>query len=364
MVSSRVATLQQGGGGYAQPDRYGNSGNGGNYSANRPNPYAQQDDGPTNSYEMASQRPTVYGTPAQSYNSGAGAGAGGDELTAFYSEIASIQDDIRRYKDNVSQISDLQQRSLNNIDDAQAQNIQSQLEGLSGQQSQLSGQLKRRIKDLERSGGSGRDGQVKKQQTAFVKAKFVEAIQEYQQIEQQSRQKYKQRMERQFKIVKPDASPEEVKAVVNDESGGQIFSQALMNSNRYGESRAAYREVQARHADIKKIEKTLTELATLFQDMSVLVEQQDETINVIQNNAVTIDNDVQTGFKDTEKAVDSARGARRKRWICFWITLVIIIVIVLVVLFTVKPWEIAKVVDNNNGGNNNNNNTPAPSSTP
>jgi hypothetical protein len=38
------------------------------------------------------------------------------------------------------------------------------------------------------------------QQTALVKAKFVEAIQNYQQVEQQYRQKYKQRMERQFKI--------------------------------------------------------------------------------------------------------------------------------------------------------------------
>jgi syntaxin 1B/2/3 len=27
--------------------------------------------------------------------------------------------------------------------------------------------------------------------------------------------------------VKPDATPEEVKAVVNDEQGGQIFSQAV-----------------------------------------------------------------------------------------------------------------------------------------
>jgi len=51
-------------------------------------------------------------------------------------------------------------------------------------------------------------------------------------------------MERQFKIgeinllflvrrswsttpVKPDATPEEVRAVVNDENGGQIFSQAV-----------------------------------------------------------------------------------------------------------------------------------------
>ena len=44
-----------------------------------------------------------------------------------------------------------------------------------------------------------------------------------------------------------------------------------MNSNRYGEARSAYREVQARHADIKKIEKTLTELATLVQDVRHLI---------------------------------------------------------------------------------------------
>lgn len=67
--------------------------------------------------------------------------------------------------------------------------------------------------------------------------------------------------------MKPEASPEEVKAVVDDDQGGQIFSQALMSSNRYGEARSAYREVQERHADIKKIEKTLTELAQLFNDV-------------------------------------------------------------------------------------------------
>jgi syntaxin 1B/2/3 len=40
-----------------------------------------------------------------------------------------------------------------------------------------------------------------------------------------------------------------------------------MNSNRYGESRRAYREVQERHEDIKRIEQTLGELAQLFNDV-------------------------------------------------------------------------------------------------
>lgn len=84
-----------------------------------------------------------------------------------------------------------------------------------------------------------------------------------------------------------------------------------MNS-RHTESRAAYREVQERHEDIKRIERTLAELAQLFNDvsfflleslcflmkcdqMSVLVEQQDETINVIQTQAANVEKDTEAG---------------------------------------------------------------------
>ncbi|KAG2349646.1 t-SNARE [Suillus weaverae] len=266
--------------------------------------------------------------------------SGGDSMSDFYAEISSIQDTIKTFNANVSRIDELHSRSLNNTDDAAAQRNASQLQELVEDTSALSATLKRRVKDLERQGGSGRDGQIRKQQTALVKSKFVDAIQSYQTVEQQYRQKYKQRMERQFKIVKPDATPEEVRAVVNDENGGQIFSQALMNSSRYGESRAAYREVQERHQDIKRIEQTIAELAQLFNDMSMLVEQQDETINTIQATAELVEKDMEAGVQHTGKAVISARSARKKRWICFFLILLIIAIIAIIVVVVVK----------NNGG--------------
>lgn len=281
--------------------------------ARRQNPYAQQD----GAYEMSDvnySRQAPY-TP------------GASDMSEFYSEISSLQDALRTFNDNVARIGDLHARSLDNTDDNAAQRNAQQIDQLVDETSALSASLKRRIKALERQGGSGRDGQIRKQQTALIKSKFVEAIQSYQTVEQQYRTKYKQRMERQFKIVKPDATPEEVRAVVNDDSGGQIFSQALLNSNRYGQSRAAYREVQERHEDIKRIEKTLGELAQLFNDMSVLVEQQDETINNIETTAANVEKDTEAGLGYTEKAVVSARAARKKRWICFGIILVILIII-------------------------------------
>ncbi|KAJ7172590.1 syntaxin [Mycena filopes] len=316
-----------GGGGYGGGAA---AGGGGGYQSRRPNPYAQQDD---RAYEMSD----VNNSAAQ-YNApmGGGGGGGGDSMSAFYTEISSLQDSLRTFNDNVSRISDLHSRSLNNTDDNAAQRNAAQLDDLIEDTSALSATLKRRIKALEKQGGSGRDGQIRKQQTALVKSKFVEAIQNYQTVEQQYRSKYKQRMERQFKIVKPDASPEEVRAVVNDENNSQIFSQALMNSNRYGESRAAYKEVQERHEDIKRIEKTLGELAQLFNDMSVLVEQQDETIVAIETQAASVEKDTEVGLGYTEKAVESARAARKKRWICFIICLVLLIIVGVVVGIVVK----------------------------
>lgn len=328
-TSTNSYPTQASGGGYGGGgDGYGGGGGGydGGYQSRRPNPYAQQED---TSYEMADVKnnSTARLTPGP---------IGGDSMSDFYSEISSIQDSLRTFNDNVARIGDLHSRSLNNMDDAAAQRNAAALDELVEDTSALSATLKRRIKSLEKQGGAGRDGQIRKQQTALVKSKFIEAIQSYQTVEQQYRTRHKQRMERQFKIVKPDATPEEVKAVVNDESGGQIFSQALMNSNRYGESRAAYREVQERHEDIKRIEKTLTELAQLFNDMSVLVEQQDETINNIETVAATVEKDTEAGLGYTEKAVTSARAARKKRWICFFITLIILIIVGVVVGILVK----------------------------
>jgi len=123
---------------------------------------------------------------------------------------------------------------------------------------------------------------------------------------------------------------------VNDDSSNQIFSQALMNSNV---SRAAYREVQERHEDIKRIEKTLTELAQLFNDMSVLVEQQDETINVIETQAIGVAKDTEAGLGYTDKAVESARAARKKRWICFFIILIVLIVVAIIVAVVIKQQQ-------------------------
>lgn len=136
----------------------------------------------------------------------------------------------------------------------------------------LSNSLKGAIKRLEGQ-TSKRDARdpntnVRRTQVGAVKNRFMEAIQRYQSVEQDSRKRQRQKMERQFRIVKPDASPQEVQEALDSSGQGtQMFQQALLNSNRYGDARNAYREVQDRHAEIQKIEQTITELAQMFNDV-------------------------------------------------------------------------------------------------
>ena len=85
-------------------------------------------------------------------------------------QISSIQDDLKTYNDNVARISDLHNRSLNNTDDQAAQQIMQQLEDLVADTSAFSDVLKRRIKALEKQGGAGRDGQIRRQQVCVHRA--------------------------------------------------------------------------------------------------------------------------------------------------------------------------------------------------
>ena len=80
---------------------------------------------------------------------------------------------MRTFNDNVARIDDLHSRSLNNMDDAEAQRNAAQLNELAENTSALSATLKKRIKVLEAQKGPGRDGQIRQQQVGFAMYKAV-----------------------------------------------------------------------------------------------------------------------------------------------------------------------------------------------
>lgn len=347
--------------GYAQPqDGYGGGGAGGGYAPQQAqqygnqagyggyNPPPQQYAPPPPQQQQQNQYsavPVSYGNAAgDSYAMQAVNGNGtqsliGSDLGPFFAEVESIQDQIKQLHQNINHVSELHARRLASTDDMTQSTTGQQLTQLTTQTTGLTNSIRNRItvlNDANRKSPQGDQGfNTRKLQIANLQNSFKRALEEYNLVEKRSREKYRDRMARQIKIVKPDATDDEIRAAWDDSQGGaQIFSQALVSSRTQG-ARAAFAEVQSRNQDLRKIEETITQLAQMMQDMATLVLEQDESVRMIETQAVQVNSDVENGLQQTKKAVKSARRARRMRWACFIILLCIIIVVVVVVVVEV-----------------------------
>merc|ERR1719482_1632854 len=87
--------------------------------------------------------------------------------------------------------------------------------------------------------------------------------------------KYREKVERQYRIVKPHATKEEIDEAFD--SGSQqpeLFTQQILQGPGHAAARSALADIQERHRDITRLETSIAELHQLFLDMSVLVESQ------------------------------------------------------------------------------------------
>ena len=134
--------------------------------------------------------------------------------------------------------------------------------------------------------------------------------------------KYRERVERQYRIINPTASKEEVQVVV-DNPQADLFSQQIAGHTA---ARNALADIQDRHRDILRLETSINELHQLFLDVSVLVEAQGEMLNQIEHA-------VGATVVNTGGAVEELRRAneykKRKREFMCWVASVIAIVVVI-----------------------------------
>uniref|UniRef100_A0A182T099 t-SNARE coiled-coil homology domain-containing protein n=1 Tax=Anopheles maculatus TaxID=74869 RepID=A0A182T099_9DIPT len=70
-------------------------------------------------------------------------------------------------------------------------------------------------------------------------------------------------------------------------------------------------DIEARHADIIKLENSIRELHDMFMDMAMLVESQGEMIDRIEYHVEHAMDYVQTATQDTKKALKYQSKARR-----------------------------------------------------
>ncbi|KAK4512226.1 serine/threonine protein phosphatase Pzh1 [Mucor velutinosus] len=252
-------------------------------------------------------------------------------LDGFFEEVESIKDAITMINENIDAVERLHTAALMSSNEQQWSQLSSQLQNMKKDTTSRNLSIKARMTELENANsrqGQTPDGQMRRTQFSALKKRFMDTIQRYQDIERAYQQKYRQRIERQIRIVKPEATQDEIDDILdNADDDAQIFAQSLMQATRRGHAKAVLSEVQNRHDDIKNIEKTIVELHQLFMDMSLLVERQQETVNAVEQNAETAAVQLKEGTNLVNRAIMSAKATRAKKWCCFFLTIGICVMI-------------------------------------
>jgi syntaxin 1B/2/3 len=144
----------------------------------------------------------------------------------FLARVDNAKSEIRNLTSNIQEIASLHQRALSSPDSSSS----SQLENLVTQTQLKNTQIRDQIKFLEGDALKTQDGtrSVKSRQAKQLKSEFETSLKEYQQEEVAYRQRYRDQIARQYRIVNPEASEAEVNEASELDWGSEgVFQTAV-----------------------------------------------------------------------------------------------------------------------------------------
>lgn len=118
------------------------------------------------------------------------------------------------------------------------------------------------------------------QYSALTRA-FQQAMHEYNQAEMKQRDNCKIRIQRQLEIMGKDVSGDQIEDMF-EQGKWDVFSENLLADVKG--ARAALNEIESRHRELLRLENRIRDVHELFLQMAVLVEEQADTLNVVELN--------------------------------------------------------------------------------
>ncbi|EKJ76694.1 SYN2 [Fusarium pseudograminearum CS3096] len=278
------------------------------------NPYAQ--DAPAhgnNQYEM------------QDYSQQTPAAGSSLSQQEFLNRVQRLRDEIKGLTTDIDHIGVLHSRTLGSTDGSANHELEQYVSQTQIRNTAIKDGIKGLERDLAKTNDSSRT--TKNTQLQSLRTFFKSELDKYQSVERDYQQRYRDQIARQYRIVNPDASEEEVQEAANADWGNEGVFQTALRTNRTGHASSVLGNVRARHSELQRIEQTLSELAILYQELATIVEQQEPVVQAAETNAMNTNEHMIKGNEQVEVAKKHAQNRRKLKWWCALVVLLIIIAI-------------------------------------
>jgi len=245
----------------------------------------------------------------------------------FFEEVGQIRSLTSLIRRNVKSIEEAYNKQAWSSADKNSQKTQ-ELEDLMESTNSAAIKVRTKLKTMKDANDAlpSEDSQ-KKTRTHIhnvLTQKFISLITEYQTLQNNYKEKYRERVQKQAEIVKPGISRDEVDEMIT--SGTGVFTDQILSDQKHTEAKNALLQMQEQQRDLKQLEKSIQELNQLFIDMQTIVESSSENINRLEANVNQSVQITGTGVAHLVKANEYA-NIRRKR-IAFTIGAILIVLLI------------------------------------
>ncbi|XP_066244809.1 syntaxin-1A isoform X1 [Euwallacea similis] len=242
-------------------------------------------------------------------------GRDGEVMNQFFQEVEDIREMINKVQANVEEVKKKHSAILSapQSDDKTKQELEDLMSDIKKTANKVRAKLKvieQEIDNEETTNKNSADLRIRKIQQSTLSRKFVEVMTEYNRTQTDYRERCKARIMRQLEITGRTTTNEELEEMLEQDNSA-VFTQGIIMETQQAKQTLA--DIEARHADIIKLENSIRELHDMFMDMAMLVENQGELVDRIEYHVSTTQNHVAEGHEQLKSAQEYQSKARKVR---------------------------------------------------
>mmetsp|Transcript_233 Transcript_233/g.347 ORF Transcript_233/g.347 Transcript_233/m.347 type:complete len:315 (-) Transcript_233:286-1230(-) len=251
-------------------------------------------------------------------------------MTHFFDEIDGIKGDIEAVKDGTRRIGEINEEALEATSTAKEAELSDLLQPLINKTNKkakrtktLLGLLKEENEKLQESGEiKASDLRIRENLINTLTRKFIDEMKLYQNAQQKYKQDIKNKVARQVKTIKPDATEEEIENVMRSEGGRDaLYKEKVLAGGVNDSINTAYAKTAGKYADVLTLENSVAELHQMFLDFALLTEQQGELLDQIEFQVKSAGDYIEDANVDLHDSIEYQKKIRQKH--C-WIILIVL----------------------------------------
>lgn len=256
-------------------------------------------------------------------------------MEGFFKDVEQVKEDIQAIKNAIKEMENIQSESLvaQNAKEAElSQSLQTVIKETNPRAQRAKAVLQSMREETNKmAGGHGPPSEfrIRDNLTNTLTRKFVDTMKDYQNIQTKYKAFIKKKVERQVQIVKPEATSEEIDAVMRSGKGADQFMAQAILKGADSAVRNVFQDVADKYQDVLALETSIAELHQMFLDFSLLVEQQGEMLDQIEYQVAKSDNYVSHANEHVVTALEHAKKSRKWQCCMLLITMTLVVGVVL-----------------------------------